>query len=268
MAATLRPISTSSVGNTIKKSKLDKTRSNIWSSLLDSVASSKRLPEKRIVLLGGSPTTQREFLEVLNSRSQRRGQERQRQKPAIANDFALGYTYQEVLDADQEDVLARLSIYTLQSSTPGFSSLIEPLLTPNAIPDSLLIILLDWSEPWSWVVQLRDWIRLIQETMLKIGADSKIAVQEVMQDWEQQRRGGSYDMGLTNSPPEPDITIPLGPGEWGEPLGLPLCVVCHNVRGSWNRVNTLLKYFRLIRLMFLRENMVGEKTILITFCNL
>lgn len=27
-----------------------------------------------------------------------------------------------------------------------------------------------------------------------------------------------------------DSALPLGPGEWEEPLGLPLCVVCQNVR--------------------------------------
>lgn len=31
-------------------------------------------------------------------------QERNRRKPPIANEFALGYTYQDVLDADQEGV--------------------------------------------------------------------------------------------------------------------------------------------------------------------
>ena len=31
-------------------------------------------------------------------------QERNRRKPPIANEFALGYTYQDVLDADQEGI--------------------------------------------------------------------------------------------------------------------------------------------------------------------
>lgn len=265
MAATLRPISSSSVGHTLKGIKVDKKNSNIWSSLLDSVASGKKLPEKRIILLGGSPSIQKEFIEVLNSKSQKRGQERQRQRPVIANDFALGYTYQEVLDADQEDVLARLSIYTLLDSTLGFSSLLQPLITPTDIPHSLLVILLDWSEPWNWIAQVRDWIRLIQETMSKLGEDSKIGMREVMEDWRQQRRGGGYDMGLTISPPESDVTIPLGSGEWDEALGLPLCVVCHNVKRHPNCVYILLKYVRLITLMFLRENMDGGKMISIMY---
>ena len=31
---------------------------------------------------------------------------------------------------------------------------------------------------------------------------------------------------------EGDSSVPLGPGEWSDPLGLPLCVVCQNVSCS------------------------------------
>lgn len=74
----------------------------MWSSMLDSVASGKKLPEKNVVVLGGSPDTQKEFLELMASDAPKRPQDRYRRKPVIANDFALGYTYQDVLDADHE----------------------------------------------------------------------------------------------------------------------------------------------------------------------
>ena len=74
----------------------------MWSSMLDSVASGKKLPEKNIVVLGGSPEMQKEFLETLASDAPKRPQDRHRRKPVVANEFALGYTYQDVLDADHE----------------------------------------------------------------------------------------------------------------------------------------------------------------------
>lgn len=47
--------------------------------------------------------SQRDFLEALSSRELRRNQSRHHQKLApIANSFALGYTYYDVLDADQD----------------------------------------------------------------------------------------------------------------------------------------------------------------------
>ena len=48
----------------------------MWSSMLDSVASGKKLPEKNIVVLGGSPETQKEFLETLASDAPKRPQDR------------------------------------------------------------------------------------------------------------------------------------------------------------------------------------------------
>lgn len=56
-------------------------------------------------LLGGTPDSQREFLETLSSDPSSEGLPAERRKgnvPPITNQFALGYTYQDVLDADQE----------------------------------------------------------------------------------------------------------------------------------------------------------------------
>lgn len=47
---------------------------------------------------------QKEFLETLNSDAPRRQQDRHRKNAHVANDFALGYTYQDVLDADHEGI--------------------------------------------------------------------------------------------------------------------------------------------------------------------
>lgn len=55
------------------------------------------------ISLGGTTESQREFLEALSVDETRKPQDRQNTKqPPIANNFALGYTYQDVLDADHE----------------------------------------------------------------------------------------------------------------------------------------------------------------------
>ena len=59
-------------------------------------------------MIGGTPDTQKEFLETLTSDSSKRPQDRQKRKPLVANEFALGYTYQDVLDTDQEGEQLRL----------------------------------------------------------------------------------------------------------------------------------------------------------------
>ena len=52
-----------------------------------------------------------------------------------------------------------------------------------------------------------------------------------MKEWQQRKRGiSTYDTGGSNSSNEAAVNLPLSQGEWDEPLGLPLCVVCHGVR--------------------------------------
>ena len=102
--------------------KSSDTKKDLWSSMLDNVASGKKLPEKNILVLGtflqehlrslanawsgGSTESQREFLEALAVEDGRKGHDRHGSKqPLIANNFALGYTYQDVLDADHEGMV-------------------------------------------------------------------------------------------------------------------------------------------------------------------
>jgi dynein light intermediate chain 1 len=56
-------------------------------------------------------------------------------------------------------------------------------------------------------------------------------MEEVMISWRDRGRGGNaLDGGGVSNSAEGDVSLPLGPGEWEEALGLPLCVVCQNVR--------------------------------------
>jgi dynein light intermediate chain 1 len=104
-------------------------------------------------------------------------------------------------------------------------------LTPETIPNTLIVILLDWSEPWYWLRQLRDWVRLLRTLLVSLDVPCKDKMEEVMLSWRDRGRGGnSLDGVSTSATSEGDVSLPLGPGEWGEALGLPLCVVCQNVR--------------------------------------
>jgi dynein light intermediate chain 1 len=54
-------------------------------------------------------------------------------------------------------------------------------------------------------------------------------MEEIMIAWREKKRGPSATEAGAGSAADGDVTIPLGPGEWDAGLGLPLCVVCHNV---------------------------------------
>ncbi|EKG15126.1 Dynein 1 light intermediate chain [Macrophomina phaseolina MS6] len=228
MAASHRISSYSNRSSSPGRPRSQDENKNIWSSMLDGVSSGKRLPEKSLLVLGGTPDTQKEFLESLtmDDNGRRRPPDRGR-RPPIANQFALGYTYQDVLDADQDDILARLSLYLLTDPSPSFTPLLKPLLTPRTLPNMLIVILLDWSQPWLWVRQLREWIRVLRSLMVSLDDDCKDVMEENIMSWQERGRKNNLD-GTPGTGADGDVSIPIGPGEWDEPLGIPLCVVCQN----------------------------------------
>ena len=129
------------------------------------------------------------------------------------------------------DILARLSIYFLSESSPVFNPLLRPLFTPQSIPETLLVILLDWSEPWCWVRQIRDWVTMLRLITASLGDAPMESMEQTMKEWQQRKRGiPTSDIGGSTTGNEGRVTLPLSQGEWDEPLGLPLCVVCHRVR--------------------------------------
>ncbi|KAI9804395.1 MAG: hypothetical protein M1825_001294 [Sarcosagium campestre] len=222
----------SRTGGESRPSSSDGPNGDIWSSLLDSVASEKRLPEKTLVVLGGSPDNQRDFVESLatDPSSVRRPADRSTGRiPPLANQYALGYTYRDVLDADQEDILARMSIYLLSEPVNSFVPLLKPLFTPQTLRNTLIVILLDWSQPWNWVRQLRDWIRLLRSLLVSLDDECKEVMEENMLAWRDRKRDvGGIDGGESSARSDGDVSIPLGPGEWEDALGVPLAVVCQN----------------------------------------
>jgi dynein light intermediate chain 1 len=128
------------------------------------------------------------------------------------------------------DILARLSLYLLSDPSPSFTPLLQPLLTPQTIPNTLIVILLDWSQPWLWLRQLRDWVRLLRTLLVSLDDNCKTKMAEVMISWRDRGRGTTTLDGIgVSTSTEGDVTLPLGPGEWEEALGLPLCIVCQNV---------------------------------------
>ena len=87
----------------------------------------------------------------------------------------------------------------------------------------LIVILLDWNHPWLWIRQLRDWIRVLRSLIVSLDDASKVVLEENIQTLQDKGRHL-----VTEGSSMENVKIPLGPGEWDEPLGIPLCVVCQN----------------------------------------
>ena len=78
---------------------------------------------------------------------------------------------------------------------------------------------------------MKDWIQFLAEALKSLDDDAKDNMEEIMREWQQGGRGGGVTTGNETS-----TIIPLGPGEWDEPLGIPLSVVCFNVNALVTKV--------------------------------
>ena len=62
------------------------------------------------------------------------------------------------------DALARLSVYTIPSSAPAYTSPLPHFLSPcSSLPQTLVMIVPDWTRPWSFVEELQTWLRWVDK---------------------------------------------------------------------------------------------------------
>lgn len=62
------------------------------------------------------------------------------------------------------DTLARLSVYTVPSSAPAYTALLPHFLPPRtSLPHTVVIIVLDWTKPWTFIDQLYTWLNWIEK---------------------------------------------------------------------------------------------------------
>lgn len=83
----------------------------IWTTLLDAAASTKALPLKNLIILGGDREQQNQVIDSLAQKPSARARQADIAKtrpPAATNELAIGYTYQNVYDADHEGSYSEL----------------------------------------------------------------------------------------------------------------------------------------------------------------
>lgn len=61
------------------------------------------------------------------------------------------------------DTLARLSVYTIPSPEDSYTSLLPHFLPPrSSLPHALVMIILDWTHPWTFVDELETWLLWVE----------------------------------------------------------------------------------------------------------
>ena len=59
------------------------------------------------------------------------------------------------------DILARPTFYLFPNPSASLTPLLHETFTPSLLEQTACVILLDWSTPWKWLRELRDWISVV-----------------------------------------------------------------------------------------------------------
>ena len=77
------------------------------------------------------------------------------------------------------DTLARLSVFTVPSSAPSYTALLSLYLRPqSALPHTAVIIVLDWTRPWTFLEDLHTWLVWIEHWVQGDGARELEVIRE------------------------------------------------------------------------------------------
>ncbi|KAJ7797310.1 dynein light intermediate chain-domain-containing protein [Mycena olivaceomarginata] len=199
---------------------------DLWGSILDSVSSSRSIPSKQILLLGQPSTGKSTLAAGLLQKPPSDDKEDHR------TDFAVGYDFANVRDDADEDTLARLSVYTVPSFAPEYTSLLPHFVPPRtALPHTLVMIALDWTRPWTFVDELETWLRWVEKWARGDGARELEIVREESRERLQAHLQHYSEPSIDPAPAVSSVSgstvLPLGPGTLTHnSAGVPIIVVC------------------------------------------
>ncbi|KAF9236235.1 dynein light intermediate chain-domain-containing protein [Melanogaster broomeanus] len=200
---------------------------DLWSSILDSVSSSRSTPSKQVLLLGQPSSGKSLLASALLQKSVS-----DESKEESRTDFALGYDWADVRDDGDEDTIARLSVYTVPSEATAYTALLPHFLPPRtALPHTLVMIVLDWTRPWTFMEDLQTWLDWMEQWVDGGGSREVEIVREEnrerLQAHLQHYTEPSADSLPTTSNLTSNTVLPLGPGTLTHnSAGVPIIVVC------------------------------------------
>ncbi|KAF7290898.1 hypothetical protein HMN09_01268200 [Mycena chlorophos] len=201
------------------------TPQDLWGSILDSVSSSRSTPSKQILLLGQPSTGKSTLVAGLLQKPISDDKDESR------TDYAIGYDFADVRDEADEDTLARLSVYTVPSSAPACTALLPHFVPPRtALPNTLVMIVLDWTRPWAFIEELETWLQWVERWTRGDGArELEIAREESRERLQAHLQ--HYSEPSTEPSPAAAVAggalLPLGPGTLTHnSAGVPIVVAC------------------------------------------
>ncbi|KAF9431454.1 hypothetical protein BGZ76_000284 [Entomortierella beljakovae] len=266
----------------------------VWSGLLKSVASSRLVPTKDVIILGDPHSGKTTLIELLktalpapSSDGHANGADGNKSVNGVPggangvastssssapvmvemgtgtsedniftdgqkkNDLALSYSFWNVDDEENEDTVARLGLYQIAGSHKSYHALLKYCLNTKAIADSIIVIVLDWSKPWTFMETLQRWIKVLEGAIDQICREGAVAaatwtkgkalmdelqeklsrfLQEYTEPQANSALGTSafsesqtFNLGTTDAQ---SVLLPLTEGCLTNNTGVPIVIVC------------------------------------------
>jgi len=98
-------------------------------------------------------------------------------------------------------------------------------MTAETLSDTAVTIILDWSRPWAFITELRAWMLLLYRTTSGLETSEQHVLEDNNAIWRRCR-----DFHGSTRTAESIANLPLAPGEFDQPIGIPINVICCNTQ--------------------------------------
>ncbi|KAM0793520.1 hypothetical protein ACM66B_000959 [Microbotryomycetes sp. NB124-2] len=202
---------------------------DLWSSILDSVSGSKGVSTKNCIVLGTKHTGKSTLVSRLASKTGEPSTT-SNLSSADTHDLGLSYNVVDIQDESDEETIARLGVYQLPSPERPNASLLSLAMSPATLMDSIVLIVLDWEQPWRFMRDLHAWTSLIDELVNERGiGDSQTgssARERLGTLFRQYVEPSAVATNSTSAAHLADKDSPLPSGTLTHNLGLDMVIVC------------------------------------------
>ncbi|KAI8825183.1 dynein light intermediate chain-domain-containing protein [Fimicolochytrium jonesii] len=139
----------------------------IWDTILKSVATTKVTQTKKLLVVGDAQAGKTTVINAIKQFKEEEVTSRKKATFTAPVELALSYNYMDVTDEENEDVIARVGIYQLASDA-AFENLMRFALSSEDLADALVVIVMDWTRPWTFVRVLGNWLSVIERHINKL----------------------------------------------------------------------------------------------------
>jgi len=199
---------------------------NLWNKILSEASRSvsDRLDSKTLLVLGdknSGKSTLITRIQGLDIADMRKG-------------VGLDYSFLDIHPENDDDTVARLNVWQLEGE-PEHKDLLKFALNPTTIGNSVVMIALDFTQPWNLIETLNKWLGILQKHISSVsiqlppGGHQELKNSLIYDFQNYQDPSGSGTVKTIQKKKRPideQSLLPLKDGVLTNNFGIPILIVC------------------------------------------